>query len=82
LAGSETAQGNRRYRNWKGKPMDKDRIKGAVRQAKGTLKKAAGKLTGDTRLEAEGRAANAAGKVQSAVGGLKDALRETTGLGK
>lgn len=62
--------------------MDKDRIKGAVRQAKGTLKKVAGKLTGDTRLEAEGRAGNAAGKVQSAVGGLKDALRETTGLRK
>jgi uncharacterized protein YjbJ (UPF0337 family) len=62
--------------------MDKDRIKGAVRQAKGTLKKTAGKLTGDAKLEAEGRAVNVAAKVQSAFGGLKDALRETKGLGK
>jgi uncharacterized protein YjbJ (UPF0337 family) len=35
----------------------------------------AGKVTGDTKLEAEGKADKVAGKVQNAVGGLKDTLR-------
>lgn len=30
--------------------MDKDRIKGSVRQANGAVKSAAGKITGDTKL--------------------------------
>ena len=44
--------------------MDKDRIKGAAEQAKGAVKKAAGKVTGDAKLEAEGKADKLAGKVQ------------------
>jgi uncharacterized protein YjbJ (UPF0337 family) len=59
----------------KGKRMDKDRIKGAAQQAKGAVKEAAGKVTGDTKLQAEGKADKAAGKVQNAIGGLKDTLR-------
>ena len=55
--------------------MDKDRIKGAANQAKGAVKEAAGKLTGDPKLEAEGKTDKAVGRVQSAVGGLKDTLR-------
>ena len=55
--------------------MDKDRIKGAAKQAKGAVKEAAGKVTGDTKLKAEGKADKAASKVQSAIGGLKDTLR-------
>jgi uncharacterized protein YjbJ (UPF0337 family) len=55
--------------------MDKDRIKGAAQQAKGAVKEAAGKVTGDTKLQAEGNADKAAGKVQNAVGGSKDTLR-------
>src|SRR5579883_1749730 len=34
--------------------MDKDRIKGSAEQAKGSVKEAAGKVTGDTKLQAEG----------------------------
>jgi uncharacterized protein YjbJ (UPF0337 family) len=56
--------------------MDKDRISGAAKQAKGTIKDAAGKLTGDAKLQAEGKADKAAGKIQSAVGGVKDAVRD------
>src|SRR5271155_1289369 len=56
--------------------MDKDRIKGSVEQAKGSVKEAVGKATGDTKLEVEGRNEKAAGKVQNAVGGIKDAVRE------
>ena len=55
--------------------MDKDRIKGSANQAKGVIKEAAGKITGDAKLEAEGKSDKLAGKVQNAVGGVKDALR-------
>ena len=56
--------------------MDKDRIEGAANQAKGAVKEAAGKVTGDAKLQAEGAADKAAGKVQNAVGGLKDSLKD------
>ena len=49
--------------------MDKDRIAGAAKQAKGAVKEAAGKAVGDSKLAAEG-------KIQNAVGGLKDALKQ------
>jgi uncharacterized protein YjbJ (UPF0337 family) len=55
--------------------MDKDRIKGSVEQAKGSAKEAAGKVLGDKKLETEGTTEKAAGKVQNAIGGLKDAVR-------
>ena len=55
--------------------MDKDRVEGAAHQAKGAVKEAAGKVTGDAKLKAEGQAEKTAGKVQNAIGGLKDAAR-------
>jgi uncharacterized protein YjbJ (UPF0337 family) len=55
--------------------MDKDRIKGSGKQAKGTVKEAAGKALGDAKLESEGKADKTTGKVQNAIGGLKDSLR-------
>jgi uncharacterized protein YjbJ (UPF0337 family) len=61
--------------NRKATHMDKDRIKGSAEQAKGSLKEKAGKLTGDTKLESEGKADKAAGKVRNTVGGVKDTLR-------
>jgi hypothetical protein len=41
--------------------MDKDRIKGSAQQAKGKVKEVAGKVTGDAKLESEGKADKAAG---------------------
>jgi uncharacterized protein YjbJ (UPF0337 family) len=55
--------------------MDKDRIEGSAKQAKGAIKEVAGKVAGDAKLETEGKSDKAAGKVQNAVGGLKDTLR-------
>ena len=55
--------------------MDKDRIKGSAQQAKGKLKEVAGKVTGDAKLESEGKADKAAGKVRNAIGGIKDKFR-------
>ena len=56
--------------------MDKDRIEGAAHQAKGAIKEGIGKVTGDAKLNAEGKAEKTAGKVQNAVGGAKDAVRD------
>lgn len=56
--------------------MDKDRIAGVGRQAKGAVKDAAGKVTGDTKLQAEGKAEKAAGQVQNAAGRAKDGARK------
>jgi uncharacterized protein YjbJ (UPF0337 family) len=56
--------------------MDKDRVEGSLKKASGAIKDAAGKVTGDTKLQAEGKAEKAAGTVQNAVGGAKDAARE------
>jgi uncharacterized protein YjbJ (UPF0337 family) len=56
--------------------MDKDRVEGAATNAKGKVKEAVGKVTGDAKLKSEGRADQIAGKVQNAVGGAKDAIRE------
>ncbi len=55
--------------------MDKDRIDGAAKQVKGSIKEAAGKVTGNAKTELEGKAEKAAGKVQGAVGQAKDDAR-------
>jgi len=55
--------------------MDKSRIKGTTHQAKGAVKEAGGKATGDAKLKSEGKWEKVAGQVQNAVGGLKDTLR-------
>jgi uncharacterized protein YjbJ (UPF0337 family) len=60
----------------KGKSMDKDRIKGMADQAKGAVKDAAGKVTGDSKLQAEGKADKLKGKIENAVGGAKDTVRD------
>ena len=36
--------------------MNKDRIEGSAEQAKGKVKEVAGKVTGDAKLETEGKA--------------------------
>ena len=56
--------------------MDKDRIEGAAKSAVGSVKEAAGKVVGDAKLESEGKAEKVAGKIQNAVGGAKDAVRD------
>jgi uncharacterized protein YjbJ (UPF0337 family) len=58
--------------------MDKDRVEGSAAQAKGAVKEVVGKVTGDAKLKSEGAADKAAGKVQNAVGGAKDAVRDAT----
>ena len=56
--------------------MDKNRIEGALDQAKGAIKEAIGKVTGNDKLEAEGGADKLAGKAKSTVGETKDTVRD------
>ena len=39
------------------------------------MKETVGKVFGDKKLETDGKADQAAGKMQNAIGGLKDAVR-------
>lgn len=55
--------------------MDKDRVIGSAKVVKGNIKEAVGKAVGDGKLESEGKTDKIKGKVQNAVGGLKDAIR-------
>ena len=55
---------------------DQDRIEGAAKNMGGKVKEATGDVTGDEKLKAEGKADQVEGKVQNAVGGMKDTLRD------
>ena len=54
---------------------DKDRIEGSAKQVKGAVKEAVGKAFGDAKLVTEGAADRTEGKVQNAVGGIKDTIK-------
>lgn len=56
--------------------MDKDRIAGAAKKVKGSVKEGIGKAVGDAKLRGEGKADKAEGKIQNAIGGVKDALKD------
>ena len=60
--------------------MDKDRVEGSLEQAKGKVKEVVGKVTGDAKTEAEGKAQKTAGKIQNAVGGLRTRCAATSNL--
>jgi len=55
--------------------MDKDRLKGRVRQTIGAMKQAVGRASGDRKTEAEGAIEKSSGASQSALGRAKDRLR-------
>lgn len=54
---------------------DKDRIEGAAKNIGGKIKEGIGKVTGDEKLQAEGKADQIEGKTQNAIGGIKDTLK-------
>jgi uncharacterized protein YjbJ (UPF0337 family) len=55
--------------------MDREHVKGAADNVKGAVKDAAGKLTGDAKLQAEGKLDKAKGAAHNAAGDIKDAVR-------
>jgi uncharacterized protein YjbJ (UPF0337 family) len=58
--------------------MDKEHVKGAADKAKGAVKNVAGKMTGDKKLEAEGKLDKAKGEGHKALGDVKDAVRKAS----
>jgi uncharacterized protein YjbJ (UPF0337 family) len=58
--------------------MDREHVKGAADKVKGAVKETAGKLTGDEKLQAEGKMDKAKGAAHNVAGDLKDAARDAT----
>lgn len=56
--------------------MDEDRVDGALKNIGGKIKEGFGKVTGDTKTEAEGKAEQVEGKTQNTWGGAKDTVRD------
>mgnify|MGYP002651122868 FL=1 len=56
--------------------MDKEHLKGAADKAKGAIKDAAGKLTGDQKLQAEGKMDKLKGDAHNVAGDVKDAIKD------
>lgn len=59
--------------------MDRNRIEGKLKQVKGSVKEALGKVTGDRETEAEGVAEQRAGRLQEKTGEATDAVRRNKG---
>jgi uncharacterized protein YjbJ (UPF0337 family) len=55
---------------------DEDRVEGSAKNMGGKLKEGFGKLTGDTKTEAEGKSDQVEGKIQNTVGGIKDTVKD------
>ena len=56
--------------------MNKEHVKGAADKAKGAIKDAAGKISGDKDLQAEGKFDKAKGAAHNAAGDAKDAVKK------
>ncbi len=56
--------------------MDREHVKGAADKAKGAVKDAAGKMTGDQKMQAEGKIDKAKGAAHNVAGDVKDAARK------
>jgi uncharacterized protein YjbJ (UPF0337 family) len=59
--------------------MNADQVKGAIDEVVGSAKRAAGELTGSTRLQVKGMAQQVKGKVEGAWGRAKDTVRDAAG---
>lgn len=58
--------------------MDEDRSKGTGKKIIGSIKETVGKVTGNQKLEDEGRMHKGEGRVQNKVGETKDKVRKHT----
>jgi uncharacterized protein YjbJ (UPF0337 family) len=56
--------------------MDKEHIEGAANKAKGAIKDTVGKVTGDKKMQAEGKLDKAKGTARNVAGDVKDAARD------
>ena len=58
--------------------MDREHVKGVADKVKGAIKDTAGKLTGDKKLQTEGKIDKAKGSAHNVAGDVKDAVRHAT----
>jgi uncharacterized protein YjbJ (UPF0337 family) len=58
--------------------MDREHVKGAADKVKGSIKDTAGKVTGDKKLESEGKLDKAKGSAHNVAGDVKDAVKDST----
>ena len=56
--------------------MNRDRVKGAIDEVVGSARRAAGELSGNTRLQVKGMAQQVKGKVEGVWGKAKDTVRD------
>ncbi len=56
--------------------MDKDQVKGRIKQVEGKVKEVAGKIVGNQTLEEKGKVEEIVGKVQAGYGDFKDELKK------
>ena len=56
--------------------MNKDQVKGTIKEAAGKVQQTAGKMIGNPTQEAKGLAKKVEGKVQQKVGDAKEALAD------
>ena len=60
---------------WKYEIMDKDQVVGSAKRVKGAVEESVGRAIGDAKLESEGRVDWAEGKIQKAIGDLRNWLK-------
>jgi uncharacterized protein YjbJ (UPF0337 family) len=58
--------------------MDREHVKGTADKVKGAIKETAGKVTGDKKLESEGKIDKAKGSAHKVAGDVKDAVKHST----
>jgi uncharacterized protein YjbJ (UPF0337 family) len=56
--------------------MDKDRVKGKVKDIQGRIKRQAGEWTGDRKTQAEGAKDQVEGKLRDVLGKIKDDISD------
>ena len=56
--------------------INKDQVKGRVKEAKGKIKEVAGKLVGNESLEAKGKIQKILGEAQAAAGDFKEDVKD------
>jgi uncharacterized protein YjbJ (UPF0337 family) len=55
--------------------MNKDQVKGRLKEVKGKLKEVTGKVVGNAELEQKGKIENAGGKIQGKYGDVKSDIK-------
>ena len=57
--------------------MDREHVKGVADKAKGAVKDTAGKITGNKKLQSEGKFDKAKGSAHNVAGDIKDAVKQS-----